>query len=81
MYIHSVKEASICSNSLHLDIHCIYLVTELTQLYTAFISYCLCFSPLQFGGARVAEGEPARLVGTRRSSLLGVTSPSTLGSS
>ena len=63
------------------NVHCLRLVRELIQLCTAFISYCLCFSPLQFGGARVAEGELARLVGTRRSSLLGVTSPSTLGSS
>jgi hypothetical protein len=28
------------------------------------ISYCLCFSPLQFGGARAVEGEPALLVAT-----------------
>ena len=39
------------------NVHCLRLVRELIQLCTAFISYCLCFSPLQFGGARVAEGE------------------------
>jgi hypothetical protein len=62
-------------------VHSVHLVIELTEGYTTLISYCLCFSPLQFGGARVVEGETARFVGTRRSPLPRVASPSTLGSS
>lgn len=56
-------------------VHCARVVTELSAPYTAPISYCLCSFPLQFGGARVVEGETAVLVGTRRSPLPRVTSP------